>query len=149
MRAAMALALVAPPTLALALFARHTLLDGLATVSAKDSRSERAAATWVGIPATTRILSAPTGAVAVEVRTLEPVAHPDLLLYISEEKPGDALPSDAVLLGAFRSSRSNSYELPANSGDGFLVLYSLPHARVVGWAPLSTVGRGEAGGSAR
>ena len=72
---------------------------------------------------------------------LAPLTAPDLLLYGSADDTasGDALPADAVLLGAVPGNGVEAYVLPPGSGDR-LVLYSLAWQRVVDGAPLPVAG---------
>jgi hypothetical protein len=75
---------------------------------------------------------ADTGKFAIEFPAPKDFAKPDLLVYWAAGNPGttDALPDNALLLGAFNSS---ALPLPESiaSGNGVLVLYSLADNEIV------------------
>ena len=110
---------------------RPTLPAGLVEVSVSDDA-------WAGLPVRTTWLE--DGGVpprrAVKLELLEELGRPDLLVYWSEgPAPGDALPGDALLLGAIADGQARAWTLPgAAGGDGRLILYSLARHEVVGVA---------------
>ena len=76
--------------------------------------------------------------VQIVLEPLDDISAPDLLVYWSPELSGsDSLPTGAVLLGAFESSKP--LQLRDNHARGFLVLYSLAHRRIIDAAPLESL----------
>ena len=73
-----------------------------------------------------------TGRLAVELSAANDFVKPDLLVYWADGKANlaDALPDNAILLGAFSSS---PLRLPqkATRSEGLLVLYSLADSEIV------------------
>jgi len=68
---------------------------------------------------------------------------PDVLVYWAEEAPDldSPLPSDAVLLGAFGDVGTSTFDLPARSIGGTLILYSLGHRSLLAVQPMDTIKR--------
>jgi hypothetical protein len=71
--------------------------------------------------------SAPTW---VQLRVLEPLRRPDVLLYWTAARPASGLGDDALFLGSVRGTSVERFD-GVPQGDGFLVLYSLGHDEVV------------------
>lgn len=71
----------------------------------------------------------------------ETLARPDVLVYWAEEAPAkDApFPIDAVLLGPLGDTGTVTFDLPARSTAGTLLLYSLGHREIVAMQPISAV----------
>jgi hypothetical protein len=66
------------------------------------------------------------------------VDAPDPLVYwIEDSPPGNSLPANARLLGSLAFARRAHLEVPAGSGRGYLILYSLAWRKVVASAPVS------------
>jgi hypothetical protein len=76
------------------------------------------------------------------VRT-DALVAPDVLVYWTDEAPDldSPLPDDAVLLGALGDVGSSTFDLPARSVSGALVLYSLGHRNLVAVQPMSAIKR--------
>jgi len=84
-----------------------------------------------------RIASSPAGDVTIWTRSTRWLATPDPLLLWSPTPPvaSSVPPPDAVVLGSVAPSFREPTRLTARPADGFLVLWSNGHRRVVGVTP--------------
>ena len=83
---------------------------------------------WFGEQATLRL------------RPVQDPRRPDVLvLWTDGDGAGDALPADALLLGALDGTSARTFRLPARAarGGGTLLLYGLAHQDLFDRAPLA------------
>ena len=140
--ATIALAVLMPPALAVALIERSevppsavpvALLADTTSGSPRWSRDDLFAA----VPIRARGFAGERGAL-VELQPLRDPLLPDLLVYWSAGGAGDALPEGAQLLGRLAGVEARRFALPAAGGS--LHLFSLGHARLVDSAALPDAG---------
>jgi hypothetical protein len=88
---------------------------------------------WAPRTIRTRLLAGTADRRAVELGVPHDIVRPDLLVYWApgEPGPGDAMPADAVLLGAFTPRAALSLLAEAAQHPGWLILYSLADHEVV------------------
>ena len=129
-----ALAALLPIILAAALIARHRIpavRPAIFIIPQDAFRLSQASATWNKNSFDTEFYSEPknpSGVLAV-LKVRRNLDAPDLLLYWSQSDANSAGLNDARLLGSFVAGKS--YSLPAGTGGGTLVLYSLAHRQIV------------------
>ena len=140
--ATIALAVLMPPALALALAARsgppprgglpHALTAEVATGAPRWSRDDL----WTVTPIRTRGFAGATSEAesVIELTPLRDPMLPDLLVYWSAAGASDRLPEGAQLLGRLAGTETRRF--PAPAAGGRLHLYSLGHARLVDSAAL-------------
>jgi hypothetical protein len=83
--------------------------------------------------------SGPMTRLGVELEPTRAIGRPDVLVYWTALAPGsnEALPSDALLIGAMGGTRPRRFELPRPAqSSGSLVLYSAAHREVLGTLPV-------------
>jgi hypothetical protein len=98
---------------------------------------------WSALPVRTRGFAAPDGiGMLVEVAPLRDPMLPDVLVYWAERGTPERLPDGAHLLGRLAGAASRHFAVPAaaTAEPGWLYLYSLGHARLVGSAALPSGG---------
>jgi len=137
--AALALAVSAPVIVVVAVASRHTAGAEPADVGAalSNGRGARDIATnWTGASAKASLRFAPDASVYLTVDVDESTHAPDVLVYWTSESPGSELPADSRLLGVASSHGTSEFALPTDlhAREGALVLYSLAHGEVIGWA---------------
>lgn len=140
--ATIALALLMPPALALALAARsgsplsgglpQALAARVASGAPRWSRDDL----WTVTPIRTQGFAGATSEAApvIELTPLRDPMLPDLLVYWSAARASDRLPEGAQLLGRLAGTEARRFAAPAAGGR--LYLYSLGHARLVDSATL-------------
>lgn len=140
--ATIALAVLMPPALALALAVRggshpsDSLPRALVAVAATGAPRWSRDDLWTVTPIRTRRFAGATSEAGsvVELTPLRDPMLPDLLVYWSAAGASDRLPEGAQLLGRLAGTEARHFALPAAGGR--LHLYSLGHARLVDSAAL-------------
>lgn len=140
--ATIALAVLMPPALAIALASRSEVPIGtLPRVLAVEATGGAARWSrddlWSALPIRTRGFAG-AGGPLVELSPLRDPLLPDLLVYWAAAGAGDPLPDGARLLGRLAGTAPRRFALPAAGGR--LYLYSLGHARLVDSAALPDAG---------
>ncbi len=102
------------------------------------------AALWKDQAIRTRLLKPASDAtkVLLELTPLRDPGEPDVLVYWSEQKPEtDRVAERALLLGSLNGAQPARFVLPeqATTGNGYLMLYSLAHRRVITTTELSVL----------
>lgn len=144
--AVMALAVIVPAGVALALAARPKAPSGSSRIPAFDAhRDEPFAADWQGavhrdgLTVTVRVGSAPAASFArtsaprtLEIEARATTGQPELLAYWSDATRQGDLPEGSILLGPVTMQATQRVALPAVAATqaGRLVLYSLAQGRV-------------------
>ncbi len=140
--ATLALAVLMPPALAIALASRSAapiqalppaLADAAPSGAPRWSRDDL----WSALPVRTRGFAGDAGAL-VELAPLRDPMLPDLLVYWAAGGGSDRLPDGARLLGRLAGTDVRRFAVPAAGGR--LYLYSLGHARLVDSAALPDAG---------
>lgn len=140
--ATLALAVLMPPSLAVAVLARSEATTSsvpVALVGDRTADSPRWSRDdlFAEVPIRARRFAGDRGAI-IELQPLRDPLLPDLLVYWSSGGVGDALPEGARLLGRLAGMEARRFALPAPRGT--LHLYSLGHARLVDGAALPDAG---------
>lgn len=137
--ATIALAVLMPPALAVALIAREPM-PGSAVPVALAGDTTTGPPRWsrddlfAALPIRVRGFAGEL----VELQPLRDPLLPDLLVYWSADGAVDALPAGAQLVGRLAGVEARRFALPAAGGR--LHLYSLGHARLVDSAALPDAG---------
>jgi hypothetical protein len=140
--ATIALAVLMPPALAVALIERAEVPPS-AVAAGLVGEPEGGTPLWsrddlfTALPMHARGFAGDRGAL-VELQPLRDPLLPDLLVYWSAGGARDALPEGAQLLGRLAGAEARRFALPAARGS--LHLYSLGHARLVDSAALPDAG---------
>ncbi len=135
--ATIALAVVMPPALALALAVRSgaptagALPRAFGVEAASGAERWSRDDLWTALPVRTRGFdgASPDAAPLVELMPLRDPLLPDLLVYWAAGAASDPLPAGAKLLGRLAGIEARRFALPGAGGR--LYLYSLGHARLV------------------
>lgn len=139
--AALALAVLLPPALALALAVRpdesdfaipRALIEEPAVGEVQLDRADL----FAPLAIRTRILGAGAGGEVLELTPGADLERPDVLVYWSREDAADRVPDTAQLLGRLAGTEVRRFALPSPARGGRVHLWSLGHGALVGAAAI-------------